>query len=141
MPEQESTAPARCVVVVDEALPPGLAANAAAVLAVSLGAGAPDLVGADLVDAGGDHHPGLITTGLPVLRAPADELPALRTRALDAGVRVIGFPVFGQQTTDYAAFGEQLAQTPSEAVAHLGLALRGPKRAVARLTGSLPLLR
>ncbi len=142
MPVQESTPPARrSVVVVDEALPPGLAANAAAVLAVSLGATAPDLVGDDLVDADGDRHPGLITTGLPVLRAPAAELTGLRTRALDAGVAVIGFPAFGQRTTDYAAFGAQLARTPSAALAHLGLVLHGPRRTVARLTGSLPLLR
>ena len=68
----------RCVVVVDEELAPGLAANAAAVMAVTLGARLPALVGEDFEDAAGERHPGLITTGLPVLRAPAAELPALR---------------------------------------------------------------
>ena len=37
----------RCVVVVDEALAPGLAANAAAVMAVTLGAKLPAMVGED----------------------------------------------------------------------------------------------
>src|SRR5918992_2780684 len=40
----------RCVIVVDEDLPAGLAANAAAVLALTLGAREPELVGADFVD-------------------------------------------------------------------------------------------
>jgi len=65
----------RCVVVVNQELAPGLAANAAAVMAVTLGARLPALVGDDFEDATGDRHAGLITTGLPVLRAPAQELP------------------------------------------------------------------
>ena len=57
------------MVVVDEALAPGLAANAAAVMAMTLGAKLPALVGEDFADGAGERHPGLITTGLPVLRA------------------------------------------------------------------------
>ena len=83
------------MVVVDESLAPGLAANAAAVMAMTLGAKLPDLIGADFEDGGRWRHPGLITAGLPVLRAPADELPALRARAVEAEVGVIGFPAFG----------------------------------------------
>ena len=63
----------RCVIVVDESLPAGLAANAAAVLALTLGAREPDLVGADFVDADAQPHPGLIPIGLPscARRAPS----------------------------------------------------------------------
>ena len=59
--------PERCVIVIDEELPPGLAANAAAVLALTLGAIEPALVGAEFLDADEGAHPGLIPTGLPVL--------------------------------------------------------------------------
>ena len=83
------------MVVVDEALAPGLAANAAAVMAMTLGAKVPALVGDEFVDGAGERHPGLITTGLPVLRAAADELPRLRAKALEAEVGVIGFPALG----------------------------------------------
>jgi len=38
----------RCVIVVDQTLAPGLAANAAALLALTLGAISPRLVGAEL---------------------------------------------------------------------------------------------
>src|SRR3954470_22743403 len=70
--------PERCVIVVDADLPPGLAANAAAVLALTLGAREPALAGADLVDADGREHPGLIPIGLPVLKAPRAALVDLR---------------------------------------------------------------
>ena len=129
----------RAVVVVNQELAPGLAANAAAVMAVTLGARLPALVGEDFEDANGERHAGLITTGLPVLRAPADELPALRSRAVAAEVGVVGFPASGQQTTDYEAFRAMVARTAEPD--YLGLALYGPQRALRRLTGSLPLLR
>jgi hypothetical protein len=129
----------RCVVVVDEALAPGLAANAAAVMAMTLGTKVPALVGEGFVDGAGDEHPGLITTGLPVLRAKAEELPALRARAVAAEVGVVGFPRSGQTTTDYEHFRALVART--NAPEYLGLAFYGDGKILRRLTGSLGLLR
>ena len=93
--------PERCVIVVDEDLAPGLAANAAAVLALTLGVTVDGLVGPDLVDADGDVHPGLFAAGLPVLGAARATLSPLRARAVRAGVGVIDIPALGQQTNDY----------------------------------------
>jgi hypothetical protein len=129
----------RCVVVVDEALAPGLAANAAAVMAMTLGTKLPELIGEEFEDAAGERHPGLIMSGLPVLRAPGAALPGLRRRAIAAEVGVVGMPVFGQRTNDYDAFRAMVADTA--APDYLGLALYGPAKAVRRITGSLPLLR
>jgi len=56
----ELAPPSRCVIVVDAALPPGRAANAAAVLALTLGKRHPHLVGADITNADGDVHFGLV---------------------------------------------------------------------------------
>ena len=134
-------APERLVVVVDETLPPGLAANAAAVLAFSLGAQLPDFVGADYVDADGSDHAGLIPVGLPILRAPGEILPLLRGRAVEAGIAVVAFPSFGHQTNDYDEFRGFVAQTRGADLRYLGLAFHGPRRPVAKLTGSLALLR
>jgi hypothetical protein len=131
----------RCVIVVDEDLPAGLAANAAAVLALTLGAREPGLVGEDFVDADAQPHPGLIPIGLPVLRASRDELVELRRRAGADGVSVIDFPVFGQRTNDYDEFRGMVAATPAAELSYLGVALSGPHRAVRRLTGTLALLR
>jgi hypothetical protein len=137
----EATQPQRCVIVVDAGLPAGLAANAAAVLALSIGARFPQLPGRDLLDADGSAHPGLIPMGLPVLSAPADRLPALRAAALDVGLDVIDFAAAGQQTTDYEAFAFAVARTPEAELTYLGVALCGPSRAVRKLTGAFPLLR
>jgi hypothetical protein len=133
--------PERCVIVVDEALPPGLAANAAAVLALSIGARFPELPGRDLMDADGSAHPGLIPMGLPVLSAPAARLTGLRAAALDVGLDVFDFPTAGQQTIDYEAFAAAVAQTSSAALAFLGVALCGPNKPVRKLTGGFRLLR
>jgi hypothetical protein len=139
--DETAEAPARCVIVLDQELPAGLAANAAAVLALTLGARAPGLRGGDVADADGATHPGLIDRGLPILKAPAAVLGALRARAVETDVEVIAFPRFGQETTDYEAFRQRVAQTPTAELEYLGLLFSGPKRAVDKLTGSLPLLR
>jgi uncharacterized protein DUF2000 len=131
----------RYVIVVDQDLPPGLAANAAAVLALTLGAREPELPGADFVDGDDRPHPGLIPIGLPVLKAPRDELGELRERAAAAGLGVVDFPAFGQQTTDYEAFRAAVAETPAAELRYLGLAVYGERRPVGRLTGNLSLLR
>ncbi len=131
----------RCVIVVDESLPAGLAANAAAVLALTLGAREPGLVGADFVDADAQPHPGLIPIGLPVLRAPRAELVEIRRLAALDGVSVVDFPVFGQQTTDYDEFRGMVAATPAAELSYLGVALSGSGRAVRRLTGRMALLK
>ena len=129
------------MIVVDEGLPAGLAANAAAVLALTLGAREPGLVGADFVDADAEPHPGLIPIGLPVLRASRVELVEIRCGAAADGVRVVDFPVFGQQTNNYDEFRGMVAVTPAAELSYLGVALSGSARAVRRLTGRLALLR
>jgi hypothetical protein len=133
--------PERCVIVVDQDLPAGLAANAAAVLALTLGAREPALVGADLVDADDRVHPGLFPAGLPVLTAPSERLAALRDDADGAGVGVIAMPRFGQETNDYEAVRAAVARTPASELRFVGVALYGAGRPVRRLTGNLALLR
>ena len=134
--------PERCVVVVDQGLPAGLAANAAAVLALSLGARCPGLPGPDFRDAQGVIHPGLIPMGLPILAAPVWRLAALRhAAAADAQLVTVDFPAPGQQTTDYTAFVDAVGTTPATDLAYLGVAVCGRSKAVRKLTGDLPLLR
>lgn len=127
--------------MVDADLPPGLAANAAAVLALSLGARVQDLVGADMVDGDGVVHVGLIPRGLPVLAGSRSELARLRRAAADAGVFVVDFPAAGQETTDYAQLCDRVAQLSGPELDYVGVGLCGAGRAVRRLSGALPLLR
>jgi hypothetical protein len=139
--EEAAAEPMRCVAVIDQTLPIGNAANAAAVLALTMGKRQPHLAGAPLIDAAGDAHPGLIPIGIPVLGAPADDLPAIRGKAVAAGLEVVDFPVQGQQTNDYAEFQRLVSDTPPDALRYLGVMIYGAKKKVSRVVGRYSLLR
>src|ERR1700745_1233744 len=104
--------PMRCVGGVALMLPVGNAANAAAVLALTMGKRQPHLAGDALVDASGDAHPGLIPIGTPRVR------------------EAVRLPVQAQQTTDYAEFRRLLSETNPEAIRYLGVMIYGPKKKV-----------
>ena len=133
--------PQRCVAVVDANLPAGKAANAAAVMALTMGARQPQLVGDALIDREGNAHPGLIPIGIPVLGAPAGDLPTVRRKALEAGLEVVDFPVQGQQTNDYGEFMRMMLGTAPEAVQYLGVMIFGSRKKVGRIAGKYALLR
>ena len=130
----------RCVAIIDNSLPIGKAANAAAVLALTMGQRQPHLVGEPLIDAAGNHHPGLIPIGIPVLGAPARDLPALREKATSAGLDVVDFPVQGQQTNNYGEFRQMMGETESDQVCYLGVMIYGEKKKVSRIVGKYKLL-
>ncbi|WP_208950977.1 DUF2000 domain-containing protein [Rahnella sp. ChDrAdgB13] len=133
--------PERCVIVINQQLTAGHAANAVAVLALTLGQRHPALVGAPLIDADNREHPGLIPIGISVLVADAEQLTQLHQHLLnDDDMDGIIFPVEGQQTTDYAAFREAVAIVPTGDLVLLGIALAGKKKVVRKLTGKLGLL-
>lgn len=135
---------AKVAVVVDGALPSGLAANTAAVLMLSLGHRVGSLIGPDLKDASGSTHPGITTTPIPILTASAEQMKQLRTTALeDAGgeLLVIDFTNCAQRTKTYDDYANLLGSTADDDLTYLGVALYGPRKRVRRLTGSLPLLR
>jgi 3-hydroxyisobutyrate dehydrogenase len=131
----------RCVAVVDDGLPIGKAANAAAVMALTMGARQSHLVGEPLVDSAGNHHPGLIPIGISVLGAPATDLASLRDRARQAGLEVVDFPAQGQQTNDYVEFRKMVGETAPEQVRYLGVMIYGERKKVSRIVGKYGLLR
>lgn len=136
--EEDPVEPERCVIVVNESLPPGKAANAAAVVAFTLGQRHGQLVGAQLVDGDNGVHAGLIPIGIPVLRATAQQLAELRVRS--AGhCDMVDFPVQGQQTTDYEAFRTAVRAVHANELQYLAVALVGPKKRVGKLVGGLTL--
>ncbi|GGC89132.1 DUF2000 domain-containing protein [Undibacterium terreum] len=132
--------PSRCVIVLDKDLPVGKLANAAAVIALTIGQRHPALVGAPLVDASGFAHPGLIPIGVAMLAASGVELQKLRADALAAGCDVVDFPVQGQMTKNYEEFQSAVVQIPVESLQYLGVALIGQKKSIARIVGKLELL-
>ena len=133
--------PTRCVIVVDAGLPSGRAANAASVIALTVGARHPGLVGAPLVDATGFAHPGLIPIGIAVLSAEQGELNTLRAKGLEMGCDVIDFPVQGQQTTNYEGFRDAVAAVRTDDLRYVGLALVGEKKPISKVVANLSLLK
>jgi len=130
----------RCVIVIDATLPPGKACNAAAVVALTLGARHPQLVGAPLVDADGVAHPGLIPFGISVLKAAAADLPQLRADALAKAFDVVDFPVQGQQTKDYSAFRDALRTVATADLAYLAIGVVGENKALRKLVSEFDLM-
>lgn len=138
---ERSAVPERCVIVVAGDLPVGRAANAAAVIALTVGQRHPGLVGAPLIDASACEHPGLIPIGITVLAADAADLSSIRDRGLQAGCDVIDFPVQGQQTMNYGAFRAAVAQVATSELRYVGVALVGPREPIKKIVGNLALLK
>ncbi len=135
---QTQQKPERCVIVVDEALNPGKASNAVAVVAFTLGQRHSHLVGAPLRESDGTAHPGLIPIGIPVLKATTQQLSELRQKSL-AHCDVVDFPVQGQATTDYHAFLDAIQAVPGASLQYLAIGLVGPRNRVGKLVGGFSL--
>jgi hypothetical protein len=132
----------KCVLVIDDTLPLGLIANAAAFLALTLGQRIDNVLGPDVLDSAGNLHPGICTLPIPILRGPAERIKAIYTAALEHHELVaVGFSNAAHTTLTYADYQAKIAAMPAEELAFLGVALYGPKRAINRLTGALALLR
>ncbi|MCI8443403.1 MAG: DUF2000 domain-containing protein [Provencibacterium sp.] len=134
----------KCVLVLDKQLPPGLAANAAVILGISMGRCRPDIVGERVYDREGQAYEGIVRFPVPVLQADAEQLKKIREQLLQPGferVASASFTSLAQGCRSYEAFIKKMAATPGEQLECLGIALCGGKRAVNRLTGTLPLLR
>ncbi|MFE9743576.1 DUF2000 domain-containing protein [Saccharothrix saharensis] len=127
--------PTKLALILRDDLPGNLAANAAAVLGLSLGARLPDLLGEDAKDAEGTVHLGLNTHPVPVLTTSAEHLKALHRAD---GVLKIGFTEVARRSRAYPEYLGALALT--EDPEFVAVALYGPRAEVTRLTRKLPLL-
>ncbi|MEL6196434.1 MAG: DUF2000 domain-containing protein [Pseudomonadota bacterium] len=125
-------------IIIDNSLPVGLQANICAVLGMTLGHRRPDFIGVELRDAGGLVFPGITNIPIPVLGASADQL----SDAFDAGVDLplrVPFTQAALETKDYDSYARRVSDSDQHDT--LGLLLCGPRKAVGRLCGNLPLLR
>lgn len=134
----------KCVIILDGALPLGVAANTAAILGAAIGARLPEVVGRDVCDGEGQSHAGIIQFPIPVLRESAESLRTLRTRLFDpqfADLTVVDFTGLAQSCKTYEEFTEKMSACPPDALQYIGIAICGGRKKVSRLTGGLPLLR
>jgi len=132
----------KCAIVVSEELPVGLAANAASVLSITLGHRVDGLVGADVKDAGGVAHPGIIYMPIPILNAPREQIATIvQAAAEDDELFFVSFSALAQSCKTYDEYIDTMAATATADLDSVGVGLHGPQKRVNRLVGSLPLLR
>ena len=134
----------KCVMVIDETLSLGIAANTAAIMGISLGKMLPEAVGADVADQSGGIHPGIITFPVPVLRGSPEMIKQLMEKlALPdfQDLTAVDFSDLAQGCKTYDEFVEKMGHVPGNALQYLGIAICGAKKKVNKLTGNLPLLR
>lgn len=139
-----STPENKVAIVIDGTMPAGLAANTAAVLALSLGHElGRQILGEDVFDADGSRHRGITTVPIPILTADQQSVRDIRDRALDGeqSVTIVDFTDCAQRTRTYEDYAAQLQSTQANDLVYFGVAIHGPKKFVQKLTGSLPLLR
>lgn len=144
--EQDTAAPTRSarlkwVVVVNEALAPGLAVNAAICAAAATAAQVSGLLGQDAEDADGNAHPGLPWAGCSVLVADAQTLRTIRAKAAaHEGTFVADMPAAAQQTRVYDEYLAAVAETPPAEIEYYAVSIVGPRNRVDKIVGRLPLM-
>lgn len=132
----------KIVMIVNNTLPKGLAANTTAVLGITLGHLNRQILGPDIPDASASVHKGITTESIPVLGADDATLKEIYTRSLDhPAINLIDFNRIAQSCRDYTEYAKELSKTRTGDLCFSGLCLSGPKRTVNSLTGELPLFR
>lgn len=132
----------KCVMIIDESLPLGIAMNTAAVLGISLGKKIPECVGEDVLDQDGIAHAGTIQIPVPVLKLGIKEMTELvHSVKGDEEVMMLDFTDVAQGCKVYEEYIERSSAHKTEEFTYYGIALYGPKKKINKLTGSLPLYR
>jgi hypothetical protein len=96
------------VIVVDESLSAGIAANAAVCLAAAVGQTVPGVCGPAGKDATGNAHPGLPWAGCAILAGPAERLARIRGQApTRRDVCCVDMPTIAQTNRVYAGWSDR----------------------------------
>lgn len=134
----------KCVMIIDEQLPIGLVANTAAIIGVTLGKLYPEGIGEDIYDSTGNKHLGIVNFPIPILKTNKEQLQTIResiSQQSDQDVTIIDFSDVAQITNSYEQYRQTLESIASEKLAYFGICLKGKKKLINKVAGSLPLYR
>jgi len=134
----------KCVMIIDEQLPIGLVANTAAILGVTLGKLYPEGIGEDIYDSTGNKHLGIVNFPIPILKTNKEQLQTIREsirQQSDQDVTIIDFSDVAQITNSYEQYRQTLESIAPEKLAYFGICLKGKKKLINKVAGSLPLYR
>lgn len=129
----------KCVMVIDEHLPLGVIANAAAIMGITLGKKLPEMVGADVTDQSGNEHLGIIKFPIPILKGSPEMIKQIRERLFQPDFQdltVVDFSDLAQGCKTYGEFAEKMERTPESGLQYFGLAVCGAKKKVNKLTAA-----
>lgn len=127
--------------VVDSALPPGRATNAAICTAAATSRAVGGLLGDDAVDADGGTHPGLPWLGCTVLAADTETLRTIRRKAsARPDFFVADMPAAAQHTRVYDDYLAAVKETAAESIDYYAVSVVGPRNPLDKIVGRLPLL-
>lgn len=130
----------KCVIVIDEQLPSGEAANISAILGISLGSENSDIIGKNVLDKNNKIHSGIIKIPVPVLKGN-EELFKRIMNTIDEDITIIDFTKTAQRCRTYDEYINNMSLTDNDDLKYLGIGLYGNKKAINKLTGNLPLYR
>ena len=134
----------KCVMVMDASLAPGIAANTAALLGMTLGSKGKEAIGCDVQDADGNIHMGILQIPRPSLKMETEKLQELRRQLFDQeykDVIIVDFSDAAQTCNVYEDWIVKAKNLPENQFHYLGIGLYGDKKKINRLCGSLPLYR
>lgn len=134
----------KCVIVVDEELSIGAAANTAAVLGITLGKRLPETVGSDTADADGNIHMGITQLPVPILMGSRELLKTLREKLFApefSEITAVDFSETAKCCRTYDEYIGKAAALHGNETDYIGIALCGDRKKIGSLTGNLPLLK
>lgn len=134
----------KCVMIIDENLPLGMAVNTAAIMGISMGKEIPEIVGKDVFDQSGNRHLGIIEFPVPILKGNAQSMQMIREKLYEpefSDLTVVDFSDLAQGCKMYEEFIDKMTLVSETELQYLGIAICGSKKKVNKLTGSMGLLR
>ncbi|MBD5452588.1 MAG: DUF2000 domain-containing protein [Lachnospiraceae bacterium] len=134
----------KCVMIIDENLPLGMAANTAAIMGISMGKEMPEVVGKDVFDQSGNRHLGIIEFPVPILKGNAESMQMIREKLYEpefSDLTVVDFSDLAQGCKTYEEFVDKMTLVSENELRYFGIAICGAKKKVNKLTGSMGLLR
>ncbi len=130
----------KAAIVLDETLPPGLLANAAACITTGIFHGAEEALGEE-IEGEDCTFISITKIGIPVLRKGHKEFGELLERAKNNNLKTMVFTREAQSTNSYDEYAERVRGKKLEDLTIIGIGVLGEDALVTKFAGDLPLLR
>ncbi len=130
----------KSAIVLDETLPPGLLANAAACITTGIFRGAEEAMGPE-IEGNDCTFISITKIGIPILRKGHKDFQELLQRAKANNLKTMVFTREAQSTNSYDEYIERVRDKKLADLTIIGIGVIGEDKEVTRFAGDLPLLR